>query len=693
MLVVCLMMVGVVSAAETIIIYGEDVAIAAGAQGSDVEYSTGDGSWQSVLGTKMELYIDPTTTNLGSFKIDDIQSISYKTKKPGAAGDVDFYLAIYTTTDGADDESGWYGYRLNGEPYFSNSLNAPANQWNTWNTNEGDNQLTFFDSAKIGGGYGFYSQPDLQDLQAGTINWYTYNPTYTNQDIDYGAETVKYITFQTGTDWMNTFNGNIDAIEIELTNGKTLIVDLEKDYPTQVYVDASTTSEDYTHFDTIQEGINAVAEGGTVNVAAGTYDEDVLIEKTLTLQGAQVGVDARGRSASESEIVGVVVVTSDATNVVFDGFKFTSPTRAFNPRGFNLHIESESSTIKNNIFVAEENAGHTYSGYLDFGGITNTVVEYNDFSGDLDPTQEPNVIMLGISGAGTVIVSNNEMHNVGGGGGVGIMCTNAGAIINIENNEMDNTGDGIWVWSASTEFNTLTIDSNYIHNSGKIGVKIVGTVTGTATLSNNNFENNDVQVMDDSDVLDMEDVLANNIFDRAVVIDREGASLLHTIWSNIQAAIDAASPDDTINVADGTYAEDVVIDVEGLTLESSTQHGANIQGSVHIEADDVSVVDFKITDFGYYPVEYLGILVLGQNARIEGNLIDGTGIDPVANMVIGIQTLYGGTASAEILNNQIENARMGVYIQSFNGGLFRVSGNTIEDTTWSAIGIDSNAGV
>lgn len=243
-------------------------------------------------------------------------------------------------------------------------------------------------------------------------------------------------------------------------------------------------------FEIIQTTIDKAIADEIVRVAAGTYPEDIIIDKSLILRGAQAGIDARGRSASESEIVGVVEVTSEVTNIVFDGFKFTSPTRGFTPRGFNLRVESASSIVKNNIFVAEENAGHTYSGYLDFEGITNTTIEQNVFSGDLDAVQEPNVIRLGISGAGTVMVRNNEMHDVGGGGGIGVMSTNAGAIINIENNEIDNTGDGIWVWSPSTQFDILRIDSNDIYNCQKKGIKIVGPVDGNTIISNNDIYEN-----------------------------------------------------------------------------------------------------------------------------------------------------------------------------------------------------------
>jgi hypothetical protein len=105
-------------------------------------------------------------------------------------------------------------------------LDAPANQWNTWSTDEGTNQLTFYDSNRQGVPAGFYYGPTLAQLQAGPIDWKEYYSGASSTNIDYGNMTINRFAFETSASWSN-FNGYIDAIVIKLKNGKTYIFDLE----------------------------------------------------------------------------------------------------------------------------------------------------------------------------------------------------------------------------------------------------------------------------------------------------------------------------------------------------------------------------------------------------------------------------------------------------------------------------------
>jgi len=117
--------------------------------------------------------------------------------------------------------------------------------------------------------------------------------------------------------------------------------------PTQVYVNAAYTAENSrTHtfavdaFATIQAGIDAVEPDGTVFVSAGSYAERLVIAKSLSLFGAQHGVDpndpeARGAETRiippthDTTLPGGILITVKADNVTIDGFTLDGDNPAF----------------------------------------------------------------------------------------------------------------------------------------------------------------------------------------------------------------------------------------------------------------------------------------------------------------------------------------------------------------------------
>jgi hypothetical protein len=269
---------------------------------STAQHYMGAGAWyEQYPSAKTEIYVSPLAQFGYSFTIDQIQSITYHTVNGGSnPNGVDFYLVIYTALETSGNDATWYNKRLNAEPYLSNNYSPPtAWQWNTWTTDAGTNQLTFFDATNCGN-FGFYGAPTLAQLQAGPINWSTWsgNPTQGTANpnpIDYGAKTVLYLSWQTGSGW-SAFAGYLDAIEVRLTNGDIFLIDLEsKTDP--VFVDDDWSSMPpgvevssgkyfgFNAFAKVQDGVNFVA-GSTVYIAPGTYEEQVEITSPLTLQGA-----------------------------------------------------------------------------------------------------------------------------------------------------------------------------------------------------------------------------------------------------------------------------------------------------------------------------------------------------------------------------------------------------------------------
>lgn len=138
--------------------------------------------------------------------VGELASISYFTKKDSlhTAGAGDWFFQMYTQPYDGSPGSSWYGNRINAEPYFSENLTETAGQWTQWVTDAGqNNRLRFFDSSN--GYYGSYTDGFLADL--------TGDSAYANQEI-------MVFDVALGTAWASGFDGRIDGLAIELTDGE-----------------------------------------------------------------------------------------------------------------------------------------------------------------------------------------------------------------------------------------------------------------------------------------------------------------------------------------------------------------------------------------------------------------------------------------------------------------------------------------
>jgi nitrous oxidase accessory protein NosD len=159
------------------------------------------------------------------------------------------------------------------------------------------------------------------------------------------------------------------------------------------YVNSTTGNDSFnclspaTACQTINAAIGKASSGDTINVAAGTYNESVVVNKTVTLRGARAGVDARTRVGAESIInnscspVGIY-----ADSVVLDGFTVQGSTDSdpctiagiwMNPGGWGFQGGAQilNNIVQNNISGIE----------LDNLGPLQARVQYNLIQNNNNP--------------------------------------------------------------------------------------------------------------------------------------------------------------------------------------------------------------------------------------------------------------------------------------------------------------------
>ncbi len=183
---------------------------------------------------------------------------------------------------------------------------------------------------------------------------------------------------------------------------------------------------------TIQNGVDLAQVGGTLHVAAGTYVAPVVVNKTLTLDGANAGVDARGRpthAESNVEVAGVAF-TLAADNIVLDGFTIGNGTNLpGNSTGVVTSPSFAGYRIRNNV-IENEGAGLSLGSDITFSqqvsGAEQTIVEMNLLTGNgtgvtvnqklgymlLDNnTFAGTQIAINLNGGTGVTITNNSFQN------------------------------------------------------------------------------------------------------------------------------------------------------------------------------------------------------------------------------------------------------------------------------------------
>jgi len=319
---------------------------------------------------------------------------------------------------------------------------------------------------------------------------------------------------------------------------------------------------DYT---TIQAAIDAASAGDTITVAEGTYSENLVVDKALTIQSS--GATAATTINAFNGNVYVVEITADG--VTLDGFTITGMANGGENMAAVITQGVDSCTITNNILTGN------YKDAINLFSVGTAYSDYNTVS---------NNVINGPNGVGdTFGIKIKGSHNT------------------IIGNEVYNTDTPILVWSWS---DTETASPDYNTISGNT----IGPGADTAaykwgiTLKTGNF----------------------NVVTGNTITDAERAAI-YLYTSDAMAAEEDFDP----RPANDTISDNIITGGEvGIALmegaNTNTISGNTISGTA--KAGILGSLSRWPGDFGDSPSSYL-VGAPESYLQITGNTISGNTID------------------------------------------------------------------
>lgn len=271
----------------------------------------------------------------------------------------------------------------------------------------------------------------------------------------------------------------------------------------------------------INGAIAAAQPGDTIKVGPGTYNENLTITKSITLEGPNVGIDPNNGTGRDDEAIinggNSIAIRPEASNIKIDGFTITSTKE-----GFPIYTSETGVaglTIQNNIINNGVRAvtvtgtgtdvkisnnkidGDIYSIVITGGNITNLTIEANNIGAGTTNTIYSSGSTDGFALKNNVIEGKcNIASHINNGTIEGNTFTvNAPATshvnLNVHNSTVqdntfigfENTG-GLRLWGTEYDLNpseNTTIRNNTFDNT-EYGVKI-GPGNRSISIANNTY--------------------------------------------------------------------------------------------------------------------------------------------------------------------------------------------------------------
>jgi hypothetical protein len=369
---------------------------------------------------------------------------------------------------------------------------------------------------------------------------------------------------------------------------------------------------------------------------------------TINIAGGTYGLSSQLNITKNISIIGVGDVTLKAVNASWSTVN-----------GAKHLLGIYAGTVANPVRISNI--------IIDADGKSHAVNTYNNAYGILNDVTINNGKGAALTVNGSTIIATN-LNTTG----------NAWGAVNVD------PGSGVTIPSV------FTLNSGILEESTQIwsdGAHVTGSATVTVVA--------DGYSMYKKGGTSAFFIWTNRVLTDVATITRDGVAIYYT---TIQAAIDDAISSETINVAAGTYTENVTISTP-LTLQGTS--GANLTGSITIASDNVTVDSMDITNpalgYGIVATDY-------SNVTITNNTIHdiGTTLASGSAQAIYVKGYSSAISGINISNNHVSNvgntslvysgsgSAKGIFIGDSNGSL-DIDSVTISNNTISSIAASGDA--
>jgi hypothetical protein len=301
---------------------------------------------------------------------------------------------------------------------------------------------------------------------------------------------------------------------------------------------------------TIQDAIDAATSGDMIHASDGTYDERVVIDKSLTLEG-----DSEAGTIIDGETFGSngrgIFIQSGVENVIIQDLTVED----FAGTNGNIHAGLYAIGGNNNLTVQrvtlQNNVGG--SGFYANGPIDNVLIDDVTASGHTNSARGI-VIWNGLKT--NITISNCEVFN-NNCCGIELSDGDASAVTFTNNNIHDNGDNGIGIVGLNGSVGQNYVTDNTLENNGRFGIEIKNP-GGAVEVSGNNVSRTQA-------ISDQRDIVGIAVFRRGVLNDNVDVPNGVTVTSNTVSGYQQTSDSDGF----GILIEGTNHTVTGNTVENN----------------------------------------------------------------------------------------------------------------------------